>query len=453
MSEPQVNTLNNLGVSSGVGASSVDNRINSIPDPFSDYQYALERLASTREGRSNPPFALTSASNRLAEGQGNIVRGYIRRSDIDPGDVTSNYRLYFMYNPETIQRNYMAYLDQQALDPYNTLFGSSNAPAPPGILDFSFDLMFDRHLEVAKNPEHEGIKVDYRFFDIVVRGVVPDVPSGGNAIPDDNGIIMLSPKNIAVVFGPELVVHGRPYNASVRFEKFNHRMVPTRMSVSITMKAFYIGPVQTVPDFETTPSTAIYAATIPYDESIKYNIDYDTVASVTSTEGTGSTSGGNSSPDSNITSPVTNGNITGTLFNTAGVQLDAYQMTDLVIASGLRGEPAAIAISIAYKESRFNSGAHNPVFPDDSWGLFQFNFRPGANTVESLGATPEQCTIPAIAMIKFIEKSSNATQFRPWAVMPNGNYGRFQNNVLVDTGNPMEFLPYARNALRAKGAY
>jgi hypothetical protein len=264
---------------------------------------------------------------------------------------------------------------------------------------------------------------------------------------------MLSPKNIAVVFGPELVVHGRPYNASVRFEKFNHRMVPTRMSVSITMKAFYIGPVQTVPDFETTPSTAIYAATIPYDESIKYNIDYDTVASVTSTEGTGSTSGGNSSPDSNITSPVTNGNITGTLFNTAGVQLDAYQMTDLVIASGLRGEPAAIAISIAYKESRFNSGAHNPVFPDDSWGLFQFNFRPGANTVESLGATPEQCTIPAIAMIKFIEKSSNATQFRPWAVMPNGNYGRFQNNVLVDTGNPMEFLPYARNALRAKGAY
>jgi len=449
MAEPEVNILNPLGVSSGVGARSVDNRVNNIPDPFSDYQYALERLDSAREGRSNPAFALTSSYNRLAEGQGSIVRGYIRRSDIDPGDATSNYRLYFMYNPETIQRNYMAYLDQQSLDPYNTLFGSSNTPAPPGILDFSFELLFDRHLEVSKDPEHEGIKVDYRFFDIVVRGVVPDVPSGGNAIPDDNGIIMLNPKNVAVVFGPELIVHGRPYNASVRFEKFNHRMVPTRMTVNITMKVFYIGPVQTVPDFETTPSTAIFAATIPYNQT--YDLSYQTIGVDVPDVELGSSTP--SSPNSGISSPVINTNITGPKFHQAGVQLTKEEMTDLVIEAGLSGEPAAIAISIAHKESGFNSGAHNPVPPDDSWGLFQFNFIAGANTVQSLGATPEQCTIPAIAMTKFIEKSSNVTQFRPWAVMPNGNYGRFENNVLVDTGNPMPFLPEARNLLRAKGKY
>ena len=69
MAEPEVNTLRPLGVSTGVGASSIDNRINSIPDPFSDQQYAQERLDNAREGRSNPPFALTSSYNRLAEGQ------------------------------------------------------------------------------------------------------------------------------------------------------------------------------------------------------------------------------------------------------------------------------------------------------------------------------------------------------------------------------------------------
>ena len=428
-------------------ASTVDTTTNNFSSIIRRQSY--ERLDDSLLNRSNPPFN-TGSAGRLMDGMPQISRGYIRRNIYDPNDPTSNYRLYFMYNPADIQRNYVAYIEQQALDPFNTIYGSNNLIAPPGILDFSFDLFFDRQTENATGTIPRGVMTDQEYFDLVVRGLVPD---GQSPALQDSGIMMINPRNITVVFGPQLSVQGRPYRASIQYQKFDHRMTPTRMTITLSMKAVYFGPQRSDFAFASSQTENTFAATIPYDESIKYNIDYDTVASVTSTEGTGSTSGGNSSPDSNITSPVTNGNITGTLFNTAGVQLDAYQMTDLVIASGLRGEPAAIAISIAYKESRFNSGAHNPVFPDDSWGLFQFNFRPGANTVESLGATPEQCTIPAIAMIKFIEKSSNATQFRPWAVMPNGNYGRFQNNVLVDTGNPMEFLPYARNALRAKGAY
>jgi hypothetical protein len=164
---------------------------------------------------------------------------------------------------------------------------------------------------------------------------------------------------------------------------------------------------------------------------------------------TGTTSGTVASPGN----PVINTNITGPKFQQPGVQLTESEMADLVIEAGLSGETAAIAIAIAYKESRFNSGSHALDSDDDSWGLFQFNFIKGANTVESLGATPQQCTIPSIAMIKFIEKSSNATQFRPWAIMPNGNHGKFENNVLVDTGKPMAFLPQARDLLRAKGKY
>jgi hypothetical protein len=450
VSEPEFNTLNPLAVSSGVGASSVDSRINNIPDPFSDFQYGIERLNSAREGRANPPFAITSYANRLAEGQGNIVRGYIRRSDVDPGDVTSNYRLYFMYNPESIQRNYMAYLDQQSLDPYNTLFGSSNSPAPPGILDFSFELLFDRHLEVSSDPTHEGIKVDYRFFDIVVRGVVPDVPTGGNAIPDDNGIIMLNPKNVAVVFGPELVVHGRPYNASVRFEKFNHRMVPTRMTVGITMKVFYIGPVQTVPDFETTPSTAIYSATIPYNESIKYNIDYEEVAKVEAENNDGDTTG-SFGGFGGIVDRI----IQGSVFYRAGVTLTEGEMADLVMASGLRGEAAAFAVAIANKESGFKSDNYNTDSStlDDSWGLFQINYYPGANREEDVG-TRQQQTIPAHAMRTFLKLSNNGTNFAPWRVNNEGiMYQVDKTGRIIRYTGVMPFLDRARVLIRERGGY
>ena len=188
-----------------------------------------------------------------------------------------------------------------------------------------------------------------------------------------------------------------------------------------------------------------------YDTAVGPQIDIG--LGVTSLVGSTSSTGTPSGPVTSSGSPVINTNITGSKFHQPGVQLTESEMADLVIEAGLSGEPAAIAIAIAYKESGFNAGSHALDDDDDSWGLFQFNFKPGANTVESLGATPQQCTIPAIAMTKFIEKSNNATQFRPWAIMPNGNHGKFENNVLVDTGKPMTFLPQARDLLRAKGKY
>jgi hypothetical protein len=217
------------------------------------------------------------------------------------------------------------------------------------------------------------------------------------------------------------------------------------------MKVFYIGPVQTVPDFETTPSTAIFAATIPYNQT--YDLSYQTIGVDVPDIDTGTST---SSPNSGISSPVINTNITGPKFHQAGVQLTKEEMTDLVIQAGLSGEKAAIAISIAYRESTFNSGARNPVPPavsttDDSWGLFQFNFirsangKPLAYTAESLGATPEQCTIPAVAMTKFIEQSRGVTYLRPWANNPDGSP--------MYPGYELTFLPEARDLLRAKGKY
>lgn len=242
-------------------------RDSSVPDAVTTTQYAQERFLATSLGLSNPPFRLTSDRNRLVENGGSISRGYIRRSDINTSDETSPYRLYFMFNPEMIQRSYIAYLDQQSLDPGNALFGSNNMAAPPGILDFSFELLFDRQLEVASDPANMGTKVDYDYFDLVIRGVVPDSTANGNAIPD-NGIMMVNPHNILVVFGQDLSVQGRVTNASVNFEKFNNQMVPERLRIGIQMKALYIGPVQTVPNYSLYTSEAIASATIPYENSI-----------------------------------------------------------------------------------------------------------------------------------------------------------------------------------------
>jgi hypothetical protein len=230
---------------------------------------------------ANPPFNYGSAGrlissiteNRTGNGP-NIVRGYIRRSVMDGADPTSKYRLYFMYNPELIQRNYVSYLEQQALDPFNTIYGSNNLVAPPGILDFSFEMFFDRQVENANGDMPRGVLEDFDYFDLVVRGVVPD---NQNPEMPDNGVMMINPRNITVVFSPQLSVQGRPYNATVSYDKFDHRMRPIRMRISLSMKVFYIGPQRQDFNFAITQEEGTYTATVPYDESITYSITVEEV--------------------------------------------------------------------------------------------------------------------------------------------------------------------------------
>jgi hypothetical protein len=183
-----------------------------------------------------------------------------------------------MYNPESIKRDYVSYLDQGALDPFNTIYGSKNLVAPPGVLDFSFDLLFDRQIENANGTMPRGVLVDFDYFDLVVRGVVPD---NQNPSLPDNGIMMVNPRNITVVFSPQFSVQGRPYSASVAYEKFDHNMRPIRMTISISMKAFYIGPVRPEFDFAVAKEEGTFTATIPYDESIKYSVTTEEVKTAT----------------------------------------------------------------------------------------------------------------------------------------------------------------------------
>ena len=220
------------------------------------------------EGFSNPPF-VSGAAGRLHPGietktgvPARILRGFIRRAQYDT-EPMSRARLYFMWNPETITRDYVSYLDQSALDPFNTVYQSGNLVAPPSVLDFSFELFFDRQ-EEATQEDHPGVYVDYQFFDMVVRNVVPSDPNQASNTLPDNGVMMVNPRDITVVFSPQFTVQGRPLNARVSFEKFTHRMVPTRMRIQLTMRAVYMGPIKDMTEYKAEQFQA--EAAIPIDE-------------------------------------------------------------------------------------------------------------------------------------------------------------------------------------------
>lgn len=209
----------------------------------------------TARSLTNPPF-ISGAAGRLLPmlrdaatgGPARILRGYIRRAGFESGDAMSRARLYFMYNPEIITRDYVSYLNQTALDPFNSVYGSANDVAPPSFMDFTFAIFFDRQEEAA-DPVHPGVFVDYQYFDMVVRNVIPSDPnSTSNTLPD-NGVMMVNPRDITVIFSPQITVQGRPLNANVRFEKFTHRMVPTRMTITMTVRVVYIGPVRDMVEY------------------------------------------------------------------------------------------------------------------------------------------------------------------------------------------------------------
>lgn len=256
--------VRNPSVWSGVSADQipVTSGINSLHDPNSTSRSQVDQYLGLN-GRANPVFA-TSTAGRLMGDQAPITRGYIRRANPNSGSPMADTVLRFMYNPESITRDYASYLDQAAIDPFNTVFQSGNLVAPPSVVQFSFDLLFDRGIEAVNGTIPEGVGVDYTYFDMVLRNV-PPAGSSTSTVPD-NGVMMVNPEDVLVVFSDKLTVQGRPINARVQFMKFTNEMVPTRMAVSITMIVNYFGPLTTPFGLDANQAIPQYRALIPYDD-------------------------------------------------------------------------------------------------------------------------------------------------------------------------------------------
>jgi hypothetical protein len=312
----------------------------------------------------------------------------------------------------------------------------------PGIVDFSFEILFDRHLEVATDPSHPGTKVDYDYFDLVVRGVVPDSNSGGNAIPD-NGIMMINPSNVTVVFGQDLTVTGRPYNASIQFEKFNNRMVPTRLRIKISMKVFYMGPIRTIPNYSLYSNENSVTATVPYDESITYQTNYEQISDKELTlvaddksafrdifSRSGGSAGGGST-GSQYTGPIgqppsgiprgpfplriTRRGLSSVTTTVAPVSLSGDQILALLMAQECPIDGAVFLWALAKRESGFVANAcginNNGTYDVGIWQINQVNWG---------GLSAEQVTDPWTNVDITMRLSNNGTRFVPWQT--SGNY-------------------------------
>jgi hypothetical protein len=213
-------------------------------------------VGSTLAGGSNgrtPGFMGDDAAHR-------ILRGYIRRYDINPAskdnaaDAAQSYnsRLYFMWNPEVIERKYAALADlQNFLNLTNSASGPvDNKKTKPYLqTDVGFQLHFDRQEEVSRFKDHPGVLIDLAVFDLLAQGGSPAGQSTTQSLPTDQTDLAPPSQSlafdptvmIAVIFSPYLVYFGTLTDVQVTFLKFSHRMTPTRMDVNLSMRLHAFG--------------------------------------------------------------------------------------------------------------------------------------------------------------------------------------------------------------------
>jgi hypothetical protein len=223
----------------------------------------------------NPPFiGVGSTSARVPGHMANssnpaiphrILRGYMRRFDTNPAstdnasDPSKSYkaRLFFMWNPQFIERTYAALEDiQQFLNLTNQANGPVNNEDTQPYLktEVGFSLVFDRQEEVNRFPNHPGCLVDLAVFDLLSRGGSPAgqmTKEALKALDDAGGTVAGGPSSkslifnpgikIAVIFSPYIVYFGNIIDVRATFEKFSHRMTPTRMTLDLKMRLYAFG--------------------------------------------------------------------------------------------------------------------------------------------------------------------------------------------------------------------
>lgn len=99
-----------------------------------------------------------------------------------------------------------------------------------------------------------------------------------------------------------------------------------------------------------------------------------------------------------------------------GSPLTGKQVARLALSVGLSDAAAVMAVAIAWRESRFNPGAHNdnPATRDDSYGLWQIN------RLAHPQYSPAELTTALGNARAMVTLSSGGTNWGPWTV-PGGS--------------------------------
>lgn len=89
------------------------------------------------------------------------------------------------------------------------------------------------------------------------------------------------------------------------------------------------------------------------------------------------------------------------------------QVAALALSVGLTADQAVTATAIAMRESAGNTAAHNPVPPDDSYGLWQIN------RLAHPRFSPEQLSTASGNAAAMLELSNHGTNWQPWQIGGN----------------------------------
>ena len=89
------------------------------------------------------------------------------------------------------------------------------------------------------------------------------------------------------------------------------------------------------------------------------------------------------------------------------------QVAAVALNAGLTREAAATATAIAMRESSGQTGAHNPVYPDDSYGLWQIN------RLAHPQYSPAQLRTASGNAAAMVALSQNGTNWQPWQIGGN----------------------------------
>lgn len=255
-------------------------------------------------GITNPNFTYPTRSIRFLEAQAaidgvkdsyKIFRGYIRNLDQPAlGAEFPVSKCKFQFNPQEIRQDV-----SMREDVYSSLLQTPEQLTQPigGQTSFSFDLVFDRSMELAKGgpgalavdrnanvlestSEFDvydiGILADLRvFYSVIGQGFSKEMlafqmaslkknyetslannASAGSPDPeilyDDTKLAdvmsanygnaaFLMPNPVRVLFSSLFMVDGFVTATSVQFLKFNTNMVPMQCKITVSMNAMYIG--------------------------------------------------------------------------------------------------------------------------------------------------------------------------------------------------------------------
>lgn len=116
-------------------------------------------------------------------------------------------------------------------------------------------------------------------------------------------------------------------------------------------------------------------------------------------------------------------------------KLSAAAITQYVNNVGITGNAARIATAIALAESGGNTTSHNPVPPDNSYGLWQINMLGSmgpARRKEFSISKNEDLYDPAINAAAMQKISSGGTNWKPWTTYTSGKYLLYMNSVPTD---------------------